>query len=296
MTDTAADLKIYGFVLALAVHAGFALHLLRQGYARRGQGAAPQVFLGAVVASAGWALMSLLDPLSRSVTPAFAAAVLDLLRYALWFGFLLLLLRPALARNAARESQLLAPAAGLLIALAAALLAYRAALGLYEPDSSRAYLGATLALPLLGMVLVEQLFRNLTEDSRWNAKPLCLGLAIVFLFDLYVHSEAVLFGRLDPDAMSVRGVVHLLAVPLLFLSSRRRADWIRRLKVSRSAAFYSATLLLVGAYLLFMSAVGYYVRYFGGGWGRGLQLGLLAVAAASVAGVACPPRRPVQAA
>jgi putative PEP-CTERM system histidine kinase len=282
MTDTAADLKIYGYALALAVHTGFALHLLRQGYARRDQGAAQRAFLGAVVASAGWALMALVDPLSRSVTPAFAAAALDLLRYGLWFAFLLLLLRPALARNAARESRLLAPAAGLLVALAAALLIYRAALGLYEPDGSRAFLGAALALPLLGMVLVEQLFRNLAEDARWNAKPLCLGLAIVFLFDLYIHSEAMLFGRFDPDALSVRGAVHMLAVPLLFLSSRRRADWIRRLQVSRSAAFYSATLLLVGAYLLLMSAVGYYVRFFGGDWGRGLQLGLLAMALAAL--------------
>ena len=47
------------------------------------------------------------------------------------------------------------------------------------------------------------------------------------------------------------------------------------MQVSRTAAFYSATLILAGAYLLFMAAVGYYVRYFGGDWGRALQLSLL---------------------
>ena len=282
MTGTAADLKIYGYALALAVHAALGFYLIRQGYAKRDQEAAPRVFLGAVLATAAWALAAMVEPFSRSMAPSFIAAALDLLRYALWFAFLLLVLRPALARNAARESRFLAPAAGLLVGLAAALLVYRATLGLYEPDSSRAFLGAALALPLLGMVLVEQLFRNLLEDSRWNAKPLCLGLALVFVFDLYIHSEAILFGRLDPDALNIRGVVHLLAVPLLFVSSRRRADWIRRLQVSRSAAFYSTTLLLVGGYLLFMSAVGYYVRYFGGNWGRALQLGLLAAALAAL--------------
>ena len=45
--------------------------------------------------------------------------------------------------------------------------------------------------------------------------------------------------------------------------------------LSRKAAFHSATLLIAGAYLLFISAVGYYVRYFGGEWGRALQLGLV---------------------
>ena len=49
-----------------------------------------------------------------------------------------------------------------------------------------------------------------------------------------------------------------------------RKGWLTRMRLSRTAAFHSATLLLAGAYLLFMSAVGYYVRYFGGDWGRAL--------------------------
>ena len=74
--------------------------------------------------------------------------------------------------------------------------------------------------------------------------------------------------------------------PCLSCSWRRDgcADWTARLQVSRTAAFYSATLMLAGGYLLFMSAVGYYVRYVGGEWGRALQLALLA------AGVAGPGR------
>jgi putative PEP-CTERM system histidine kinase len=102
----------------------------------------------------------------------------------------------------------------------------------------------------------------------------CLGLACVFAFDVYLFSEALLFGRFDADALAVRAPVHLLAVPFLFVAAKRRADWIARLQVSRTAAFYSATLLLAGLYLLFMSAIGYYVRFFGGDWGRALQLSL----------------------
>ena len=67
-------------------------------------------------------------------------------------------------------------------------------------------------------MLVEQLFRNLQEDSLWNAKPLCLGLAGAFLFDLYLFSHSVLFNGLDSDAASIRGAVHALMVPLLLLS------------------------------------------------------------------------------
>ena len=100
------------------------------------------------------------------------------------------------------------------------------------------WLLTALGLPVLGLVLVEQLFRNLAEDARWNAKPVCLGLAAIFVFDIYFYSEAVLFGRFDPDAGHVRGVVHALALPLIFVASRRRGDWLGRLQVSRRAAFY----------------------------------------------------------
>jgi putative PEP-CTERM system histidine kinase len=158
--------------------------------------------------------------------------------------------------------------------VAVLLLAERS--GLAWAELARLQIGANLLLPVCGLMLVEQLFRNSGEASRWNIKPVCLGLGCVFAFDIYVYSEALLFGRFDADAVSVRGVAHSLAVPFLFVASRRGTHWFTRLQVSRAAAFYSATLVLAGAYLLFMSAVGYYVRFFGGSWGRALQLGLLA--------------------
>ena len=137
-----------------------------------------------------------------------------------------------------------------------------------------------MSLPLLGLLLLEQLFRNLGEDARWFAKPVCLGLAIVFAFDIYMMSEGFLFGRIDHGTLGVRGAVHMLAVPFLLVAARRRADWLARLQVSRAAMFHSATLVLAGLYLLFVSSLGYYVRFFGGTWGQGLQLALLFAAVA----------------
>lgn len=282
MTGPAAELRIYGFAVAVLVYLWFGVHLVRGGAMRAELGAASRLFVAAIAATGAWALLALVDAFSRHTAPGYVAAALDLLRYALWFAFLLRVLRPALATTAAREGRFLAPVAGAVVGLAVLALAWRVASGDYQVDSSRWSIASSLSLPLLGLVLVEQLFRNLPEDSRWNAKPLCLALALVFVFDLYLYAEAVLFGALDPDARSVRAAVHVLAVPLLFVASRRRGNWIGRLQVSRSAAFYSTTLLLVGAYLLFMSGVGYYVRYFGGDWGRALQLALLAAALAAL--------------
>jgi putative PEP-CTERM system histidine kinase len=131
----------------------------------------------------------------------------------------------------------------------------------------------SMALSIFGLVLIEQVFRNVDPDARWSVKPLSAALAGSFAFDLYMYSQAVIFGSVDADAQSIRGAVHALMAPLLFVStSRLGIDWTSRLRVSRSAAFHSATLLICGLYLLFISAVGYYVKYFGGDWGRALQL------------------------
>ena len=104
---------------------------------------------------------------------------------------------------------------------------------------------------------------------------LCLGLAGAFVFDLYVHSDAMLFGKLDADAVSIRGLVHALVMPLVWLCAARNRDWARRVRLSRKIVVHTTGLLAVGAYLLFMAAVGYYVRFFGGEWGRAFQLALV---------------------
>ena len=135
-----------------------------------------------------------------------------------------------------------------------------------------------MALPLFGLVLVEQLFRNLPEAALWNAKPISLGLVGMFLYDFYLFSQAVLFNGMDPDALSIRGIVHAALMPLLLLSTTRHRNWIAKIQVSRKVVFHSAALLMAGAYLLFIAGVGYYVRYFGSDWGRALQLALIFIA------------------
>ena len=264
-----------GHLAAALAFGVLAAWLWRRRADAAGEPRAARLLLAAVGVSALWALASGLDPLMRQTAPAYIAALLDLLRYGLWFTLLLALLKPAAEGGLPRRT--LARLAVGLVAAGAVALAWRAVTGQYEPEASRVAVALGLALPLLGLVLVEQFFRNLPDDARWNAKPMSLALAIGFVFDLYIHAEAVLFGRFDSDALAVRGAVHALAVPLLATSARRRSDWIRRLQISRSAAFYSTTLLLAGGYLLLMAAAGYYVRFFGGEWGRALQIALLAL-------------------
>ncbi|OWQ44556.1 hypothetical protein CDL60_23985 [Roseateles noduli] len=206
--------------------------------------------------------------------------ICDALRYGAWFSFILALIESrdddgqTRSAGVARPLQWLAWA-GVAAAVALPLWRYWGEAPLAEMQ--RPMTMAWLGLGVFGLVLIEQMLRNIDSDARWNAKPVSLGLGAVFAFDVFVYSQASLFAQFDGDALSVRAAVHSLAVPLLWLASRRHKKWLDKLHVSRTAAFHSATLLIVGVYLLGVSGIGYYVRYTGGEWGRALQQVLLAV-------------------
>lgn len=220
----------------------------------------PQLWLlAALAASAGWAASAVLRP-SVDSTPFWTTSLLDLARYGCWFAFLLEIGRSPSSKQQGGPALLRAFAAMLMV-FGIAVIVAGSAFGVPAEVIARPALFESLALPVFGLVLVEQLARNIAEDSRWNAKPLCLGLGVLFVFDVYAYSQAVLFGHMDTTAVSMRGAVHALAVPFLYIAARRHSDWSTRLHVSRAAAFHSTVLLLAGVYLLIVAAIGYYIRF-----------------------------------
>ncbi|HNT38703.1 MAG TPA: PEP-CTERM system histidine kinase PrsK [Rubrivivax sp.] len=285
MDDTGIELQLLGYALAACAYAALGVYLIHRRRAAQAPAALPWTVLLAVGASLAWALLGIWDQRSAYTLSSYALGGADMLRALAWLAVLLGLLAPpsgedtapsAPASPATRSLAQRMAALVVFVALAGALvLALRVAQGQYEVDASRPFLLLMLGLPVLGLLLVEQVFRNLGDEQRWAARPVVVGLAAIFAFDLYLFAEGALLGRLDADVLAIRPLAHLAPVPLLFVAARRRADWVRGIQVSRRAVFYSTSLLLAGGYLLFLSAVGYYVRYFGGDWGRALQLALL---------------------
>lgn len=268
-------LSAWSYGLAGVTFLAFGLRLLQLRYLWQPRDASAVLLVVAVASSACWAFLVFAYLLTQQFVYLRASAFADWLRYCGWIAFLLILSRPrANWRLSGGMGWMVMTAAALMgFGLIAQLLASRelSAAGI----ASQWVLLSSMAASVFALFLLEQVYRNVPEDARWSIKPLCLGLAGAFLFDLYLYSQAVLFNRLDNDALSVRGILHALLVPLLLLSVTGRRDWIAKIRVSRKAAFHSATLLIAGLYLLFISGVGYYVRYFGGDWARALQLALV---------------------
>ncbi len=70
-------------------------------------------------------------------------------------------------------------------------------------------------------------------------------------------------------------MVNLLVLPLVAVTIARSREWTPGVVVSRGVVFHSVALVGCGVYLLAMAAAGYYVRYFGGSWGKSVQTILL---------------------
>jgi putative PEP-CTERM system histidine kinase len=136
-----------------------------------------------------------------------------------------------------------------------------------------------LVTSLLGLVLLEQIYRNSSQTARGSVKYLTAGVGVLFAYDLFLYSQAELLRGISPEAWIARGAIDALAVPLIALAVRRNPQWSLDIFVSRQAVFFTTTFVGVGAYLLLMSIGGYYVREIGGEWGRVGQLIFFAGAA-----------------
>jgi putative PEP-CTERM system histidine kinase len=137
---------------------------------------------------------------------------------------------------------------------------------------------ARMAMAVIGMLLVEQYYRNTAEDKRWGVKFICIGIGGMFAYDFYLYSDALMFRQLDKEVWAARGLVNALIVPLIALSAARNPSWSSEISVSRSILLHSTTLIGAAIYLLLMSAAGYYLRVFGGSWGVVMQTSFLFIA------------------
>lgn len=152
-------------------------------------------------------------------------------------------------------------------------------------DAYQFYVWSSLSLTIISIVAIEQLFRN-SAQYRIN-KVFSLGLAGMFLYDLYLFSYAVLFGQLDQDIWRARGAVNGIASIFLSFSllavSAQNYPKQNRVAISRPMAFYTTSLTTAGFFLALMAAGGYYIKLYGGNWGTVLQVTLMFTALVGIA-------------
>jgi putative PEP-CTERM system histidine kinase len=127
---------------------------------------------------------------------------------------------------------------------------------------------AGLALSLLALILLEQIYRNSSQAARGSLKYFIIGVGTLFAYDLFLYSQTELLRAVSIDAWTSRGILNAFAMPLIAIAARRNPEWSLDVFVSRQIVFYTTSVLVIGSYLTVMAIGGYYVREIGGGWGN----------------------------
>jgi putative PEP-CTERM system histidine kinase len=187
---------------------------------------------------------------------------LEVLRGGAWLSVLVTLLRGD--EHTQTVSRLVVYAVHALWLLA---LAYGVSIVFRFPGDFPLWIVALLAIAVVGLVLLEQLYRNTRPEKRWALKFLILAIGGIFVYDFFLYSQALLLRGIEPQLWNARGAVNALAVPLIAVAATRNPDWSVGVFVSRRVVFYATALLGAGVYLLAMAAGGYYIQVHGGTWG-----------------------------
>jgi putative PEP-CTERM system histidine kinase len=260
-------LAAIGYGLAALAYLGLS-GLIVASWRRRPQG---RLLVVATGITAVWGVLTAMTALG--VLPRQLTLTAEIVRNGAWLALLLHILQLRLPAGTVLSLPLrVIRAIGALILLGLLLASLFPAITSTQPLLARwtGTLGLVL-LTVIGLVLVEQVYRGARTADRWGVKFLCLGLGGLFVYDFYLYANAALFNVLDAQVWAARGYVAALITPLIAISAARNPQWSAPVGLSRSMVFHTTSLLGAGIYLLLMAGAGYYLRLFGGEWGNVVQ-------------------------
>lgn len=269
---------VYTYSAAALAYAAFALLLALRG-ARSWQ----MVLLAvAALATAGWAASVVLTELA--LVPAWVMELAAPLRDGCWFGVVLAVLYPKPGEQGRRVWAALAVATAAILVIHAffAVTAFDAGLlmGIRVDANATAIMNV-----VMGLILVENMMRNLTRDQFWSAKYLGIGLLCILAFQLLVRLPEFLTHTPAENLLAARPLVYLVALPLFVVTAVRSPALQLRVHSSRRIVFHTTALLAAGVILEGTALAAYYVRTYGGDNGTVLSvvLGFAGVVAVAVA-------------
>ncbi len=232
--------------------------------------------LMASVVSGCWALSGVALEVKYALPTVALYQFFEIAKNLVWFAFLYKLLKSL--REAGGSDEGLLIYAPMTIGLVAVMLLVLELTALIFPafatwrGVASLQLVGHLGMTIAGMTLIEQLFRNTRPEKRWAVKYLYFGIGLLFFYDFFLYADGLLYQGVDRDLWLARGFISAFAVPMVAIAAARNPSWSVRVFVSRRVIFHATVIFATAAYLLLMSAVGYYIKFYGGSWGKALQV------------------------
>lgn len=129
------------------------------------------------------------------------------------------------------------------------------------------------------LVLVHNLYAGTARPVRGFLRWPAAALAVMWLYDLNLYTIAYLGNSLPQTLAELRGAAMLVMALLMAIGTLGKSDELR-FQPSRSFAFQSFSLLVIGAYLVVMVLVAQTLAYAGNEFARTAQLAFVVIASA----------------
>ena len=226
------------------------------------------VLIAALASTASWGLASAMtSPVSA------VSLIAETMRNFGWLGFMFSLLRSGEGRAQPRTINMIY--ISLVFVLLLQPTADLAALAIDENSPAlHAVMQTALLLRMIyavgALVLVHNLYTVSAPEARWGISLPMAALAAMWTFDLNLYTISYLASSLSIELLATRGFAMMLLAPVFVMASRRNSSW--RLRLSRSVAFQSVSLLAIGGYLLGMLLLTTALQLFGGTYVRLAQI------------------------
>ncbi len=241
---------------------------------------ATALWSGTVAVAAGYSLLGATDDqfdIVRSTAQTrlgSLASWLEIARSAAWYGFILHLYRRLVTTH--RQISQAFTTMGLLAVLVVGGLPLFDMLS-DQPVASLWSIGTAVRLgfAVCNILLLENLYFNTPSDARWHINLLCVALGGLFVYDLVLYSDAMLFRRVSEPLFVGRASATAIAAPLIALAAARNRRWAIDIHVSRDVVFHTATLVVCGIFLLGLAATGEIFRRGGAEWGYVAEVSLI---------------------
>tara|TARA_R110001592_G_scaffold319321_1_gene596879 strand:+ start:30580 stop:32640 length:2061 start_codon:yes stop_codon:yes gene_type:complete len=231
-----------------------------------------RALLAASIATIIWLSAMIGQSLDYNI-PFYVRYTLELVRNAAWFDVLYAMLGISFfpKRESGKDRFYLTSSILLLLALMLSITLFQGITG-KQLISTQLLLILQLSISIVGILLLEQVWRNGNSFRRTGIKYFTIAIASIFAYDFFMYTDAMLFKELSTPLWEARGIINALAVPLIIVTIIQSQKQAIGINISRQMIFHSTTLILAGIYLLFISAGGYYISFFGGTWGEALRV------------------------
>lgn len=138
-----------------------------------------------------------------------------------------------------------------------------------------------LLVAIGGLVLVHNLYVGAATHQRMALRWTCSALAVIWGYDLNLYTIAYLSRQLPMELAALRGLAQIIAAGLLVIGAVRGRSAMR-FSPSRTVAFQSLSLMVIGAYMIVMVGAAQSLAWLGGNASQLAQLGFIFVSSVLV--------------